>query len=251
MALYSRAPRRCQRETRAALSCYGLPMESTLKYPVGSSPSTRTSPPKSAPPGSPSSRASPCSVRRAVQGLSKEQLDTPYREGGWSTRQIVHHLADSHMNTLIRLKLCLTENEPTIKPFNQDAWALHRGRAHRGAARLHRHPRRRARAHRDAARLARARRLRADVQASRARPDGRRPHAPALRVARPAPPRAGRRPCVTARTGERQPARDAWRIAPGAAAARLAYLTSREISRNASLPARAVGSARRAAISTG
>ena len=66
----------------------------------------------------------PLAVRRAVQGLSKEQLDLPYREGGWSTRQIVHHLADSHMNTLIRLKLCLTESEPTIKPFNQDAWAL-------------------------------------------------------------------------------------------------------------------------------
>jgi hypothetical protein len=66
----------------------------------------------------------PQSVRRAVQGLSKEQLDTPYREGGWNTRQIVHHLADSHMNTLIRLKLCLTEREPTIKPFDQDAWAL-------------------------------------------------------------------------------------------------------------------------------
>ncbi len=66
----------------------------------------------------------PLAVRRGVQGLSPEQLDTPYREGGWSTRQVVHHLADSHMNTLIRLKLCLTESEPTIKPFNQDAWAL-------------------------------------------------------------------------------------------------------------------------------
>jgi hypothetical protein len=65
----------------------------------------------------------PQSLRRAVQGLSKEQLDTPYREGGWSTRQIVHHLADSHMNTLIRLKLCLTEKEPAITVFNQDAWA--------------------------------------------------------------------------------------------------------------------------------
>ncbi|MCX7030080.1 MAG: putative metal-dependent hydrolase [Spirochaetes bacterium] len=66
----------------------------------------------------------PQSVRRAVQGLSKEQLDTPYREGGWNIRQIVHHLADSHMNTLIRLKLCLTEREPTITAYNQDAWAL-------------------------------------------------------------------------------------------------------------------------------
>lgn len=66
----------------------------------------------------------PLSLRRAVQGLSKEQLDTPYREGGWSTRQIVHHIADSQMNTLIRLKLCLTAKEPTITPFDQDAWAL-------------------------------------------------------------------------------------------------------------------------------
>ena len=65
----------------------------------------------------------PQSVRRAVQGLSKEQLDIPYREGGWNTRQIVHHLADSHMNTLIRLKLCLTEKEPTITAYSQDAWA--------------------------------------------------------------------------------------------------------------------------------
>jgi len=65
----------------------------------------------------------PLSLRRAVQGLSAEQLDIPYREDGWSTRQIVHHLADAHMNTLTRLKLCLTEHEPTIKPFDQDAWA--------------------------------------------------------------------------------------------------------------------------------
>jgi hypothetical protein len=68
--------------------------------------------------------ALPLALRRAVQGLSQEQLDTPYRDGGWNTRQIVHHLADAHMNTLVRLKLCLTEREPTIKPFDQDAWAL-------------------------------------------------------------------------------------------------------------------------------
>ncbi len=64
------------------------------------------------------------SLRRAVQGLAKEQLDTPYREGGWNTRQIVHHLADSQMNTLIRLKLCLTAREPAVTGFDQDAWAL-------------------------------------------------------------------------------------------------------------------------------
>jgi len=67
--------------------------------------------------------ALPVALRRAVQGLTTEQLDTPYREGGWSTRQIVHHLADSQMNTLIRLKLCLTVHEPTITVVDQDAWA--------------------------------------------------------------------------------------------------------------------------------
>jgi uncharacterized damage-inducible protein DinB len=67
--------------------------------------------------------ALPVALRRAIQGLSQEQLDTPYREGGWSTRQIVHHLADSQINTLIRLKLCLTAHEPAITPFDQDAWA--------------------------------------------------------------------------------------------------------------------------------
>jgi uncharacterized damage-inducible protein DinB len=67
--------------------------------------------------------ALPLALRRAVQGLSPEQLDTPYREGGWSTRQVVHHLADSHVNTLVRLKLCLTAREPTITAYDQDAWA--------------------------------------------------------------------------------------------------------------------------------
>lgn len=65
----------------------------------------------------------PAMLRRAVAGLSPEQLDTPYRDGGWSPRQIVHHIADSHMNTMIRFKLALTEQEPAVKPFDQDAWA--------------------------------------------------------------------------------------------------------------------------------
>jgi hypothetical protein len=62
-------------------------------------------------------------LKKAVAGLTPAQLDTPYREGGWCPRQIVHHLADSHMNSFIRFKLCLTENNPQIKPYNQDAWA--------------------------------------------------------------------------------------------------------------------------------
>ena len=65
----------------------------------------------------------PLAVRRGVQGLSPEQLDTPYREGGWSTRQIVHHLADSQMNAFLRFKLGLTEQNPRISAFDQNAWA--------------------------------------------------------------------------------------------------------------------------------
>jgi len=59
----------------------------------------------------------------ALRGLRAEQLDTPYRPGGWTIRQVVHHLADSHMNAFIRMKLLLTEDHPTIKPYDQDAWA--------------------------------------------------------------------------------------------------------------------------------
>jgi hypothetical protein len=95
-----------------------------LKYPVGKfSPDADITPEKRAA-WIAEMAGLPQSLRRAVQGLSKEQVDTPYREGGWSTRQIVHHLADAHMNTLVRLKLCLTEHEPTITPFDQDAWAV-------------------------------------------------------------------------------------------------------------------------------
>jgi uncharacterized damage-inducible protein DinB len=66
--------------------------------------------------------AQPAALRAAVQGLSEEQLDTPYRPGGWTVRQVVHHVADSHLNMYIRVKLALTEDNPTIKPYDQDAW---------------------------------------------------------------------------------------------------------------------------------
>ncbi len=62
-------------------------------------------------------------VEAAVKGLNDQQLDTPYREGGWTIRQVVHHLADSHMNAFVRMKLMVTENHPTLKPYDQDAWA--------------------------------------------------------------------------------------------------------------------------------
>jgi uncharacterized damage-inducible protein DinB len=67
--------------------------------------------------------AAPSKVRAAVQGLTDVQLDTPYREGGWTVRQVVHHLADSHMNAYIRWRLALTETEPTIKPYEEAEWA--------------------------------------------------------------------------------------------------------------------------------
>jgi uncharacterized damage-inducible protein DinB len=66
----------------------------------------------------------PQRLRDAVAGLSDEQLDTRYREGGWTLRQTVHHVADSHINSLCRFKLALTEDQPpTIKPYAEDRWA--------------------------------------------------------------------------------------------------------------------------------
>ena len=65
----------------------------------------------------------PSELRNAVRGLDAAQTDTPYREGGWTVRQVVHHLADSHMNALLRVKLALTEDWPTIKPYDEAAWA--------------------------------------------------------------------------------------------------------------------------------
>lgn len=67
--------------------------------------------------------AAPARMREAVAGLSEAQLDTPYREGGWSVRQVVHHVPDSHLNAYVRLKLALTENEPTIRPYDEALWA--------------------------------------------------------------------------------------------------------------------------------
>jgi hypothetical protein len=65
----------------------------------------------------------PAKLREAVRHLSAEQLQTPYREGGWTLAQVVHHLPDSHMNTYIRFRMALTEHEPTIKPYDEAKWA--------------------------------------------------------------------------------------------------------------------------------
>ena len=68
-------------------------------------------------------KALPKYLESTVKPLSEEQLDTPYRPGGWTVRQVVHHCSDSHINAFIRFKLALTENNPTIKPYDEAAWA--------------------------------------------------------------------------------------------------------------------------------
>lgn len=65
----------------------------------------------------------PKQIRQALDGLTEQQLDLPYREGGWTIRQVVHHLADSHINSYTRFRLALTEDKPTIKTYDEQLWA--------------------------------------------------------------------------------------------------------------------------------
>jgi uncharacterized damage-inducible protein DinB len=65
----------------------------------------------------------PAKLRAAAKGLTDRQLDTPYREGGWTVRQVAHHVPESHMNAYVRLKLALTEDTPTVKPYDEARWA--------------------------------------------------------------------------------------------------------------------------------
>ncbi len=65
----------------------------------------------------------PAQMRQAVDGLKDTQFNTPYREGGWTVRQVIHHVPDSHLNAYIRFKWALTEDNPTIKPYEEGAWA--------------------------------------------------------------------------------------------------------------------------------
>jgi hypothetical protein len=68
-------------------------------------------------------RGAPALLRDAVRGLDDARLDTPYRDGGWTVRQVVHHLPDSHMNAYVRFRLALTEENPTIRPYAEALWA--------------------------------------------------------------------------------------------------------------------------------
>src|SRR3954453_23640043 len=97
--------------------------EQDLRYPIGLS--DKTSPLTA---GERAQRidaiaAAPAQLRLAVAGLSDVQLETPYRPGGWTIRQVVHHVADSHINAYTRFRLGLTEDNPTIKPYDEKAWA--------------------------------------------------------------------------------------------------------------------------------
>ncbi len=65
----------------------------------------------------------PAKMRAAVAGLNENQIDTPYRDGGWTVRQTVHHVADSHMNSFLRFRWAITEDNPTIKPYDEAKWA--------------------------------------------------------------------------------------------------------------------------------
>ncbi len=66
----------------------------------------------------------PTALRSAIKNLDAKQVETPYRDGGWTVRQVVHHVPESHMNAYIRFKLGLTEDDPTIKPYMEDRWAV-------------------------------------------------------------------------------------------------------------------------------
>jgi uncharacterized damage-inducible protein DinB len=99
-----------------------MPDLDDLRFPIG-----KFSPPASSMPGVRAAhietlRRLPERLRAAVSGLNDAQLDTPYREGGWTVRQVVHHVPDSHGNCYFRFKLALTEDWPTIKPYDEAAW---------------------------------------------------------------------------------------------------------------------------------
>jgi uncharacterized damage-inducible protein DinB len=98
-------------------------MEPDLRYPIGSfqRPAAATAEGRAA--WIASIAAAPARFRDAVRNLDDAQLDTPYRPEGWTVRQVVHHVADSHMNSYIRFRLALTETDPTVKPYDEAQWA--------------------------------------------------------------------------------------------------------------------------------
>jgi hypothetical protein len=98
-------------------------MEVDLRYPIGRLQRRETLTPEERVASMDTMAQAPKQLAAAVAGLSAAQLDTPYRPAGWTVRQVVHHLADSHMNAFIRSKLTICENAPTIKTYDQAVWA--------------------------------------------------------------------------------------------------------------------------------
>jgi hypothetical protein len=98
-------------------------MTADLRYPVGTFDWAARVDPSRREPAIATLAALPARMREAIAGLNDRQFDTAYRPGGWTVRQVVHHVADSHANAFIRMKLGLTEDNPTIKPYDQDRWA--------------------------------------------------------------------------------------------------------------------------------
>jgi len=98
-------------------------MSDDLKYPIGRVQFKPTLTPNERAELIKAIAAAPNELRKAVAGLNDKQLDTSYRADGWTIRQVVHHVADSHLNAFVRLKLALTEERPTIKPYKEALWA--------------------------------------------------------------------------------------------------------------------------------
>src|SRR5216683_3617026 len=96
---------------------------SDLRYPIGRHERVATLAPAQRHECIEQIAAAPAQLRRAVAGLDDRQLDTPYRPDGWTVRQVIHHVPESHMNAYIRFKLALTEDAPMIKPYNEAEWA--------------------------------------------------------------------------------------------------------------------------------
>jgi len=98
-------------------------MSEDLRYPVGKFQWPLTVTPEDRAAYIETIAHAPARLRQAVAGLSEEQLNTPYRNGGWTVRQVIHHVPESHMNSYIRFKLALTETDPIINPYDEAAWA--------------------------------------------------------------------------------------------------------------------------------
>lgn len=97
--------------------------ETDLRYPIGRFRNAASLSPEEREAAIEAIEATPVRLRAAVLGLSSEQLDTPYRPGGWTVRQLLHHVPDSHLNAYVRFKLALTEDNPTIKTYDEARWA--------------------------------------------------------------------------------------------------------------------------------